>query len=228
MARFYDIEGEKFPSVTTILNALPEPFWLKKWKRDEPNHADISGRARVRGTLFHYRVGCFFAQEFDLPKPDLELRDDERRFIDSGMTEDVSTMMEQFHIFAAEVGMGEAFMPRLVEQMVYNKELRYAGTLDLIAEYEGDVWVIDVKTGKSVYDSYEAQIAAYSKCIIPGFRMYDGKFRTALLRFHPDTNWQFKEMDITKGWKIFMKAYELFKKSRIEGEVEIRGQGHSL
>jgi hypothetical protein len=59
----------------------------------------------------------------------------------------------------------EATGPRIVatERLGANLALAYAGTFDLIAEFEGARWLIDIKTSKSVYAETAGQLAAYSK-----------------------------------------------------------------
>lgn len=58
-----------------------------------------------------------------------------------------------------------------VESFVLNPTLGYAGTVDLIAEIDGHVYLLDWKTGKSVawpngriYNEMRLQLAAYSRC----------------------------------------------------------------
>lgn len=52
--------------------------------------------------------------------------------------------------------------PVLVETVVYNLPLGYAGTLDLIADMCGERWILDVKTGRSVWPEVAWQLAAYA------------------------------------------------------------------
>ena len=60
--------------------------------------------------------------------------------------------------------------PLEVEAFLINEALGYGGTLDLIAELDGEVWLLDWKTGKSVawpdgsvYADHRLQLAAYAK-----------------------------------------------------------------
>ncbi len=61
--------------------------------------------------------------------------------------------------------------PLMSEQIVVNGELRYAGTLDLIARYRNPrtgargVGIFDLKTGRSVHKDNFAQLAAYVKAL---------------------------------------------------------------
>ena len=59
--------------------------------------------------------------------------------------------------------------PLEVEAFLINEALGYGGTLDLIAELDGEVWLLDWKTGKSVawpdgsvYADHRLQLAAYA------------------------------------------------------------------
>ena len=50
---------------------------------------------------------------------------------------------------------------RLSEQRLYSRRYRYAGTADIVAEVDGALTLIDIKTSKGVYPEYELQLAAY-------------------------------------------------------------------
>ena len=59
--------------------------------------------------------------------------------------------------------------PLEVEAFLINETLGYGGTLDLIAELDGETWLLDWKTGKSVawpdgrvYADHRLQLAAYA------------------------------------------------------------------
>lgn len=47
------------------------------------------------------------------------------------------------------------------ERLVYSKKHGYVGTLDLLAEVNGKVTLVDYKTGKYVYDEHYYQVAGY-------------------------------------------------------------------
>ncbi len=61
------------------------------------------------------------------------------------------------------------FRPLAVEAFLINESLGFGGTLDLVAELDGEVWLLDWKTGKSVaspagevYRDHRLQLAAYA------------------------------------------------------------------
>lgn len=48
------------------------------------------------------------------------------------------------------------------EKVVLSLKYRYAGTLDLALELDGALWVVDLKTGKSLYSKYKLQVEGYA------------------------------------------------------------------
>ena len=51
------------------------------------------------------------------------------------------------------------------EEKLYNRDHKYAGTVDAIAEINGDYCVIDWKTSRAIYPEYYLQVAAYAKAV---------------------------------------------------------------
>jgi len=51
--------------------------------------------------------------------------------------------------------------PILIEHTVYSKTYEYAGTMDLLADINGKLSVVDWKTGKAIYPEAILQNAAY-------------------------------------------------------------------
>lgn len=47
------------------------------------------------------------------------------------------------------------------EQIVYSRTFDYVGTLDIIAEVDGELCLIDIKTGNGIYAEVKMQTAAY-------------------------------------------------------------------
>ncbi len=61
-------------------------------------------------------------------------------------------------------------VPVKTEHTVYDSEGLYAGTLDLLCQLDGKVYVVDFKTtkkpkGNKPYEEWAYQLAAYSKCV---------------------------------------------------------------
>ena len=49
------------------------------------------------------------------------------------------------------------------EEKLYNRQYKYAGTVDARANINGEYCIIDWKTSKAVYPEYHLQVAAYAK-----------------------------------------------------------------
>ncbi|MCK9461622.1 MAG: PD-(D/E)XK nuclease family protein [Proteobacteria bacterium] len=49
------------------------------------------------------------------------------------------------------------------EKFVYSKDHDFVGTLDIVAEIDGELYVLDLKTSNGVYDEMRLQVAAYLK-----------------------------------------------------------------
>ena len=65
--------------------------------------------------------------------------------------------------------------PKIIgsEIKLYHKVMRYGGTVDLLAEIDGELWLIDYKTSyKVVNKNYRLQLEAYSQALSThGFRV---------------------------------------------------------
>ena len=153
--RYYDINNEKLPSVTSILAATEPPekkASLERWRQklgvDVANK--ITTEAAARGSKMHA-----FLEKFILGKLNLDLLGEKTResmmadqIIENGLRDKLNS------IWGCEAA------------LFYSK--KFAGAADLIAEdYEGSSAIIDFKQSNSLkkdqwIDSYYLQCAAYS------------------------------------------------------------------
>ena len=153
--RYYDINNEKLPSVTSILAATEPPEkkaslerWRKKLGVDAANK--ITTEAAARGSKMHA-----FLEKFLLGKLNLDLLGEKTResmmadqIIENGLRDKLNS------IWGCEAAL---YYPN-----------KFAGAADLIAEdYEGSSAIIDFKQSNSLkkdqwIDSYYLQCAAYS------------------------------------------------------------------
>jgi hypothetical protein len=144
--RYYQIDGEWYPSVTSILHARSTPTPYAQRSR-------VSiGDARARGTAIHYYC--------------------ERRLrgyrAATAIPGDLRVYWESL-----QPALKQIRSPRAVEKFVWNREQRYAGTLDAVAAFRGvPDTLIDFKTCAnpdrltvSQLKSYSLQLVAYSGAI---------------------------------------------------------------
>jgi ATP-dependent exoDNAse (exonuclease V) beta subunit len=152
--RLYDVNSEKLPSVTTILNATKserEKAKLEEWrKRVGAKAADlISKQALSRGSSMHD-----FLEKFILNQLNLDLLGDNSlekqmadQIIENGLRNDLSEVYG-------------------VEATLYYPG-KYAGAADLLGVYMGKETILDFKTGNKPRrdewnDEYYLQLGAYS------------------------------------------------------------------
>jgi len=146
--RFYEKDGKKYPSVTSILG------WDIDWKISE----DELQQYGARGTIIHKLVEEFLTggKWLDMNKiPELE---QEIATVTAGSL--ALSIVDCSYEKALE-----AIMPDLKvlkqEQELFNDEHLYAGRTDVIGMYKGKKSIIDFKTGTT---TDMRQLAAYAVC----------------------------------------------------------------
>jgi hypothetical protein len=149
--RHYVTEGVEarfaVPSVTTVLSAL-NTEWLEKWKRNVGHEqaARTSHHASTQGTLVHEAIEQY-CQNVDM----------------SSMMPHVQLMFKSLKLIADE----HINNIHMIEGQMLSQHLRVAGTVDMIAEWDGVLSVIDWKTSSKpkkeewVHD-YFKQESAYA------------------------------------------------------------------
>lgn len=147
--RFYEKDGKKYPSVTSILG------WNVDWKISE----DELQQYASRGTIVHYLIEHFLkdgAWSNPLEIPELE--------------SDVATLMagskklswqDCSYKLAVEGLLGDLKVLQQ-EQELHNEEHLYAGRADLVCLYKGKQTVLDFKSGTT---TDMRQLAAYAACL---------------------------------------------------------------
>ena len=143
-------EGKKYPSITTVLSVRGKEAiyeWRRRVGEEEANR--ITRHACARGTALHTIAEKYLNNELDIYKKD-------------EMPHVVALFRSIQPILDNNIG-------RVVmqERPLYSDHLGIAGRVDLIAEYEGKLSVIDFKTSKRVktreeISNYFIQAAAYA------------------------------------------------------------------
>ena len=179
----YFLNGDgPYPGVTSVTGVLDKPAltnwhretvagaaWdsldiLEAMRRDDPGNReaaiayltkrrDESAKARDRGTDIHALTETLdMGHRIRIPK---EHRAEVKSYLD----------------------WREARQPEwlMIERLVFNTKLKYGGTLDRVALIDGETWLLDLKTSKSVadkagqvWDEMRLQLLAYAACDITG------------------------------------------------------------
>ena len=147
--RLYEVgDGKWYPSVTTVTSHRKKDSIIKWRKRvGEAEANKISGRASARGNKFHSMVESYLKNEtvsFDDKSP-----------------------LASFLFKTAKETLHRIDNIHLLESPLYSDRLRIAGRVDCIAEYDGELAVIDFKTStkekkESWIENYFVQETAYA------------------------------------------------------------------
>jgi len=155
--RFYEVDGKAFPSITTVLGAIPKPG-LDAWRKSVGEEAAKweMNRAARRGSAVHTLVEQYLKGET------LSIRD----VLPLGMFKLLKPYLDQVDNI------------HCLEQIMYSKNLTIAGQVDCIAEYNGKLSVIDFKTAnKERVDSWNENY--YIQCTAYAY-MYEELFGTPI------------------------------------------------
>ena len=143
---FYSINGEKFPSITTILHSFPNPN-IEAWKARTHNWEEIQNESFEVGTELHGKIESY-----------LKNKDHDK---------DIALLpMKLFYNLKPELDKIQNIQAQ--ETRLYHKDLKVAGTVDCVAEYEGERCIIDFKNSRKPkkeqwINDYKIQVTAYSK-----------------------------------------------------------------
>jgi hypothetical protein len=242
--RFYEIEGcGMLPSVTTILSCLGKPAlisWAAKVEREMVIKAatdlyeDTAGTPKMTRPAYlltlQNRIGKEKASQKELAKAGeigtqvhalIEWSIKAELMYEAGPSPRICDAA-QWAFFAYEDWRKSVNLkPILVEQVVYSKTHGYAGTLDLLAEVNGVLTVIDFKTGKSVYPESFLQNAAYRTALR---EMGHGDAKQGLILRLPkvDTDPEFEVANCPseeESMRVFLNTIEVFKWSNANEEA---------
>jgi genome maintenance exonuclease 1 len=160
--------GEKYPSVTTVLSDMADKSHLIKWRKriGEEAAAAHTAKASNRGTATHLLCEkLVYNEQIDLTN------------------ESFTTI----HLFGQLRKVLEAHVDdvRLSEGSLFSHKLKIAGSVDLVASYDGEPAIVDFKTSyknkrKDWIDNYFMQAALYSYMLYEMTGIYHPKLVVAM------------------------------------------------
>ncbi|KKR49417.1 MAG: hypothetical protein UT84_C0028G0006 [Candidatus Curtissbacteria bacterium GW2011_GWA1_40_16] len=137
----YEIDGVWYPRVTAIVSIKAKPA-LYRYYASMPSFRaadEAKEQSAIEGAAVHEAAEAMLAEKD--PVIPAEIRPSLEAF---------SSFLQNHHV-----------TPLLIEERIKNKEHQYAGTIDVLAEVDGTIGVLDIKTSKYVYRDYGMQTAAY-------------------------------------------------------------------
>ncbi len=156
---WYETKFDKvYPSISTILSdTAPEhkKNGLKNWKANEPAHEYITRQAQDIGTQSHKIIEDYLSGNMNLEEFDL---------LPIAHFHNLKPFLENISNVTS------------IEQRMYSDELKVAGTSDLIAEYNGELSIIDYKTKrKPQIDDYMYEYYLQTTCYAQMFEEVTGR-----------------------------------------------------
>ena len=231
----HPVTGVEYPSVTTVLGTVGKGEALKHWAANEVAKYAVKNRDT-------------WTRLDDAAAIDL-LKREPLRFLDKAASRgtDVHALAEAYAKtgsmpqWADEIsGYVDALRrffdehqprPVLVEYTVFNNDIGYAGSFDMVCQLDAfdDVNVIlDYKTSKAIYPDVAAQLAAYAN----GNEYIDDNNTPqpmpkipvgVAVRLAADGTYQMVECDIEAGWRYFQavrKVHDIPTKPMLLGDVQ--------
>ncbi len=192
--------GERVPSVTTILGILNKPAlldWAWQMGIQGLDYKAVRDNAGDIGTLAHYLIMCDIKGE----KPDTS----EYSAIDIGKAE---TCLIKYWEWAKS----HKIEPIIVEAPLISEQYRYGGTIDFFGKVDNQPTLVDFKTGKAIYPEMFYQLAAYDQLlaeVYPSILTADIR----ILRIGRNEDEGFEERTIGKlnsQWQIFLNCLSIY------------------
>lgn len=159
--RFYEKDGEYFPSVTTILDCYPKGYAFNEWLKSIGHNADIVANiAAEKGSFVHNAIASLIAgNEINFKD---EVRGDEYKYHGNKIGLDEWKAILKFQDFY------DNFVEKSLEseRKIFCKSKKYAGTCDYICKLkDGRVALIDFKYSNAIQISYFMQLSAYCEAL---------------------------------------------------------------
>lgn len=149
---WYQVGEEKYPSVTLILNVIAKGYGYDEWLKTAGHEANyIVREAQESGSKLHNSIERLIKGEA-VSAVESTL---------SGNNEFTKKEWKKLNDWLNwYVGLG--IEPIAIETMVFSHVWKVAGTADFICKIGEDIWLLDWKTGNSIYETSNIQVAAYA------------------------------------------------------------------
>lgn len=151
---FYEVNGERFPSITTILHSFPNKN-IEIWKSKTPNWREIQEESFFIGTNLHKIIEEYLNNDVIF---DFEYNRNLPQTKQLELFENLKPELDKINNI------------RCQETHLYHGDLKIAGMVDCIAEYDGVLSVIDFKNSRKPKkewmvkkSGYYEQLTAYAK-----------------------------------------------------------------
>ena len=233
--RFYSIEAkdkvtglpyfEYIPSVTWITGYVYKGVEFYKWLASKGwDEAEaVKAEAGDRGSKVHKAI------ENLVDGASVKMED---KYYNKSKETDEELTPEEYGAIVSFTRWVEEVKPKFLssEITVISEKHNFAGTVDCVAEIDGQVWIIDWKTSANIYPSMEAQLSAYKVALKEMGKKVDNA-KLAVLQVGYKRNkrgYKFTEID-DKFTSLFLPAQKFWENDnkklspkQIEYPLEVR------
>ena len=198
--RYYTVEGRPMVSITSVTSHFNKEIFVNWRKRVGDEEADrVTKRSTTRGTKVHTLIeNHLLNKEVDPDTPGSKML-----FLQAKQS------LEKINNIYA------------LEKSLYSTELGVAGTVDCIAEYEGELSIIDFKTAakpkpRDWIENYFVQAAAYA-CMFYERTGIPVKKLVILMTCENGEVTVYQEYDKMKYMRLLVKYIEKFVEDKLNG-----------
>jgi len=141
----YEVENLWLPRVTTITNIVSKPALFRYYAHHNNfmSAQNALNHSADWGTSIHKAVEMLLKNKKHRPE------------------EKILNSVGAFRDWQAQNKVKILDPENDVERIIFDLDNFYAGTLDIIAEINGVLGILDIKTGSGIWDEYGLQLAAY-------------------------------------------------------------------
>lgn len=200
---YFNSEGIKIPSVTTILKILNKPQliqWANFLGKLKKNVEDVTYKAATIGTITHYILERYGKNKIT----NLSFLYNE---YDDAIIKSVNKTLKGF------IKWNKEYKPKFLMCEIKLNNENFGGTIDNVCEINGEKYIIDYKTSKTVYPSMFLQLAAYNKLLREEKNIKIDKVAILILNKNK-IEYKFYKMNVEYLEKfyepVFIKLYELY------------------
>lgn len=205
---------EYWPSTSWIASFYPKDIHFMKWLASKGwDEAEaIKMLAGNRGSKVHYAV------ESLLTGHEVTMKD---KFINPTTNEPEELSVDEYSCvidFVNWFKSQENIEILGIEITHFNNEHRYGGTIDLLCRIDGQLWVLDLKTSKSIYQPHKLQISAYGHLDVPlktdgydiGIKEWDNRKLAILQIGYKRNKDRFKFTEIDDCFNLFLATKQIW------------------
>ena len=189
------------PSSSWIAGYYPKGIAFYKWLAEKgwDESQALKNAAGNRGSKVHQAIEI-------LMNGNTVHMSDQFTNHETGLIEETS--VEEWECIMSFVEWFKETKPEIIafEQVIENKEVNYAGTMDLKCKIDGEVWVVDFKTSAYIWAEHKLQLSSYKHA--------DGNedvVKQGILQLNYKLNKKkFKFTEIDDKFDLFLSAYKIW------------------